>query len=136
MTTTRSMSLAAEPEIGQLGVLNQLRVQVGHVTAELWRVRVVFIFTFLFPLTWLVMLGLLAGNDVVDPASGVRLMQFMVPTAAAMGVLYATFPTVAASMAWRGKGGFSSGSEAHRCRPGCTWRAGLVAPSSSPSAPY
>ena len=57
--------------------------------------RVAFVFTLLFPLTWLVIIGFLAGNEVVDERSGVRVMQFVTPTAAAMGVLYATLPTVA-----------------------------------------
>ena len=45
--------------------------------------------TFLFPLTWLVVLGSLVGNATVDDGSGVRVMQFVTPTAAAMGVTYA-----------------------------------------------
>lgn len=73
--------------------------QLRHACAELWRTRVVFVFTFLFPLTWLVLLGFLIGDETVDQASGVRVMQFIVPTAAAMGVLYATLPTVATSLA-------------------------------------
>lgn len=72
--------------------------QLRYSVQDLWRVRVVFVFTFLFPLTWLVLIGFLAGNDAVDP-SGVRVMQFVTPTAAVMGVLFATFPTVATSLA-------------------------------------
>ncbi|ODU27269.1 MAG: ABC transporter [Pseudonocardia sp. SCN 73-27] len=72
--------------------------QVVHATRELWRTRVVFVFTFLFPLTWLIVIGFLAGNATVDGAGGVRVMQFVTPTAIAMGVLYAAFPTVAISL--------------------------------------
>lgn len=73
--------------------------QLVYTLQELWRSRVVFIFTFLFPLTWLVVLGSLAGNATVDDGSGVRVMQFVTPTAAAMGVTYAAFPTVAITLA-------------------------------------
>ena len=59
--------------------------QLVHTVRELWRSRVAFVFTFLFPLTWLVIIGIVAGNDVVDERSGVRVMQFVTPTAAAMG---------------------------------------------------
>lgn len=73
--------------------------QLMYTLQELWRSRVVFIFTFVFPLTWLVVLGSLAGNATVDDGSGVRVMQFVTPTAAAMGVTYAAFPTVAITLA-------------------------------------
>ena len=87
MTATDRVLAVKEPTERRAGVIRQLAVQLTHVTGELWRVRVVFIFTFLFPLTWLVMLGFLTGNEVVDATSGVRVMQFVVPTAAAMGVM-------------------------------------------------
>ncbi len=45
------------------------------------------------------MIGFLSGNAVVDPVSGVRVMQFVTPTAAAMGILYGSFPTVATTVA-------------------------------------
>jgi ABC-type multidrug transport system permease subunit len=73
--------------------------QLRFSTVDLWRTRVVFVFTFLFPLTWLVLLGALAGNAVVDPATGLRVMQYVSPLAAVMGVLYSTLPTMAASLA-------------------------------------
>lgn len=79
--------------------------QLLYTLQELWRSRVVFIFTFLFPLTWLVVLGSLAGNATVDDDSGVRVMQFVTPTAAAMGVTYAAFPTVAITLALAREGG-------------------------------
>lgn len=82
-----------------------LRHQLLYTLQELWRSRVVFIFTFLFPLTWLVVLGSLAGNATVDDDSGVRVMQFVTPTAAAMGVTYAAFPTVAITLALAREGG-------------------------------
>src|SRR5690606_36267203 len=66
---------------------------------ELWRSRLVLVFTFALPLVWLVVIGLLAGNEAVDEATGVRVMQFVTPVAAAMGLLFATYPTLAMSLA-------------------------------------
>ncbi len=73
--------------------------EVGYALRELWRSRIAFIFTFLFPLTWLVLLGLLIGNAPVAEGSEVRLMQLVTPTAAVMGVLFGTYPTVAIALA-------------------------------------
>lgn len=75
-----------------------LRDQVGYAVTDLWRTRVALIFTVAIPLMWLLVIGLLAGNDTVDEASGVRVMQFVTPNAIAMGVIYAAFPTVAISL--------------------------------------
>lgn len=90
---------ATDPRLRRPTALRLFAAQLRHACTELWRTRVVFVFTFLFPLTWLVLLGFLIGDEVVDQASGVRVMQFIVPTAAAMGVLYATLPTVATGLA-------------------------------------
>ncbi len=78
--------------------LRLLGGQIGFATSELWRSRVAFVFTFLFPLTWLLLLGVLVDNAVVDDA-GTRVMQYVTPVAAAMGVLYGTFPTLATTLA-------------------------------------
>lgn len=79
------------------GLWRLLGEQLGYALRDLWRTRIVFVFTFLFPLTWLVVLGLVVGNATVH--DGVRMMQFITPTAAVMGVLYATLPTMASSLA-------------------------------------
>lgn len=73
--------------------------QILYAFREMWRSRFVVIFTFVLPVLWLVIVGMLAGNDAVDEATGVRVMQFVTPTAIVMGVLYATLPTVAQSLA-------------------------------------
>ena len=72
--------------------------QLVYTLRELWRSRVVFVFTFLFPLSWLLVLGFLAGNETVEGSPGIRVMQFVTPSAAAMGVTYAAFPTVAITL--------------------------------------
>ena len=100
MTTALSGSARRELRAGRRPYASTLLWhQLLYTLQELWRSRVVFIFTFLFPLTWLVVLGSLAGNATVDDGSGVRVMQFVTPTAAAMGVTYAAFPTVAITLA-------------------------------------
>lgn len=73
--------------------------QVSYALRDLWRSRIAFIFTFLFPLTFLVVLGAIAGNDTVDTDSSVRVMQFVTPSAAVMGALYGAYPTVASTLA-------------------------------------
>lgn len=72
--------------------------QLVHATVALWRTQVVLIFTFAMPVAWLVLIGLLAGNDAVGD-DGVRVMQFAAPTAIALGTFFATMPPVAISVA-------------------------------------
>ena len=96
MTTAVRPAAAARP--GRPGAGRLALEQVGYTLRDLWRVRVVAVFTFLFPLTWLLLYGVLAGNDAVDADSGVRVMQFATPSAAVLGLLYATLPTVASSL--------------------------------------
>ena len=76
-----------------------LEAQVRYAATDLWRGRVVLIFSLALPLVWLLVIGALAGNATLDDGSGVRVMQFVTPSAAAMGVLYGTYPTVAISLA-------------------------------------
>jgi len=73
--------------------------QVRYSMRELWRSRMVLVFTFVLPLVWLLLVGTLAGNDVIDEATGLRVMQFATPAAIVMSVLFATYPQVAYSLA-------------------------------------
>ncbi len=73
--------------------------QVGHDIQDLWRSRIAFVFTLMFPLTWLVVLGLVMGSDTLDPATGLPIIQFLTPTAGAMGILFSAYPTVATALA-------------------------------------
>lgn len=92
------MTVTAVGQVARPRFLPLVVDQLGYALRELWRTRVVFVFTVLFPLTWLVVIGFLAGDAVVDDASGVRTMQFVTPTAITLGVLYAALPTVAISL--------------------------------------
>lgn len=72
--------------------------QSTYAARELWRSRVALIFTFLLPLVWLVLIGIMAGNDAVDSTTGVRVMQFVTPTTAVFGMLFAAYPPTAYSL--------------------------------------
>jgi ABC-2 type transport system permease protein len=73
--------------------------QFRHNLRDLWRSRIVVVFTLMFPLTWLVVLGLVMGGDTLDEATGAPVMQFLTPSAAAMGLLFSAYPTVATALA-------------------------------------
>lgn len=98
------MSAVAGPALrvvsaGRPGTGRLLADQIGYASRELWRSRVALIFTFVLPLVWLLLIGMLAGNEAVDEATGVRVMQFVTPSAAVIGMLFATYPPVAYSVA-------------------------------------
>lgn len=80
------------------GTARLLGDQLRHTTTELWRARVVLVFTVLLPVVWLVVIGFLAGDATLG-ADGPRVMQVVTPSAVAMGVLFACFPTVAIALA-------------------------------------
>lgn len=92
------MTLAVERETRHLSSTRMALSQLGHSTSALWRTQVVLIFTFAMPLVWLILIGLLAGNDEIDD-TGLRVMQFAAPTAIAMGTFFASMPPVAISVA-------------------------------------
>ncbi|MBM4407164.1 MAG: ABC transporter permease [Chloroflexi bacterium] len=83
---------------GRPTALSLVLDQVGYSLRDLWRSRIALIFTFVLPLVWLVLIGLLAGNEAVDETTGVRIMQFVTPGAVVMGMLFATYPSVATSL--------------------------------------
>lgn len=72
-----------------------VRDQVRYAFRGLWRARIVLVFTFVLPIVWLTIIGLVAGNDAVDEASGVRVMQFATPMALVMAAVFAAYPPVA-----------------------------------------
>lgn len=72
--------------------------QTGYTLREWWRSRVFFIFTFLVPLTVLVVLGFVFGTQTIE-GTGVPIMQVVTPNAIAVGVLFAAFPPVASTVA-------------------------------------
>ena len=73
--------------------------QIRYAVTEYWRARLVLIFSLFIPLIWLVVIGALAGNEVLEGTGGLRVMQFATPVAVSMGALYAALPTTATSLA-------------------------------------
>ncbi|MEV1132033.1 ABC transporter permease [Agromyces sp. NPDC049794] len=101
-STPETSVVGASPlaeDTGRPGSMGLLAQRSGHVFRSLWRARIAFVFTFGLPLVWLILIGIVAGNDVVDPATDLRVMQFAAPTAIAMGCLFATLPSIAIGVA-------------------------------------
>lgn len=103
MTSAPEASVAAGPlpsvEVGRPGPAGLVVRRSAHVFRSLWRARIAFVFTFGLPLVWLVLVGIVAGNEVIDESTGLRVMQFATPTALAMGCLFATLPSIATAVA-------------------------------------
>jgi len=91
--------LSREQTEASPGAIGLVLDQLGHALLQLWRSRITLVFTFVLPLVWLVMVGLLAGNEVVDPNTGVRVMQLVTPLAAVLGMVFAAYPPIATSLA-------------------------------------
>lgn len=87
--------LGPAPRVSALGVLAD---QVRYTVTGYWRSRTALLMSLLIPLVWLFMIGALAGNEVLDPTTGLRVMQFATPGALAMGTLFATLPSVAVTV--------------------------------------
>lgn len=92
MAVRRSPAGRSHPHLATL-----LAGEVGYALREMARSRVAVVLTFLLPLVWLVLLGALIGDE--RTTDGVRIMQFVTPTAGVMGILFGTYTTVAASLA-------------------------------------
>jgi hypothetical protein len=76
----------------------QFSAQFGHSARSLWRSIIAAVFTFAMPIAWLVLIGFVAGNAVIEESTRLRVMQFATPSAIAMGAFFATFPAVAVAV--------------------------------------
>ena len=127
MTTVPAESVAEGPppaaDAGPSGAVGLLTRRSAHVFRSLWRARTAFVLTFGLPLVWLVLIGIVAGNEVIDPATDLRVMQFATPTALAMGCLFATLPSIATGVAEdRETLVLKRLREERPCPAGSTWR--------------
>ncbi len=95
MSTAATLHTPPVLAAGRPGPERLLLDQSVYAGRELWRSRLALIFTFGLPLIWLTLIGIMAGNDAVDETSGVRVMQFVTPTAAVIGMMFAAYPPVA-----------------------------------------
>lgn len=96
-TGTTTSTVAAQPV--RPSPLGLARAQVRYAVTEYWRARLVLIFSLFIPLIWFLVIGALAGNEVLEGTGGLRVMQFAAPVAISMGALYAALPTTATSLA-------------------------------------
>lgn len=63
----------------------------GHALRAFFRTPVAAFFTLVFPLSFLVIIGAMVGNEVVDPRHGIRVAQVLLPPFAVFGVAEAAF---------------------------------------------
>ncbi|MGB7981060.1 MAG: ABC transporter permease [Candidatus Nanopelagicales bacterium] len=73
--------------------------QVRYANRGFWRTPVAAFFTLLFPLSFLVILSALYGNEVVDPDTGLRLAQYTTPVFAVFGACMATYVSLGSALA-------------------------------------
>lgn len=74
--------------------------QVRYANRSFWRQPIAAFFTLVFPLTFLVVLGAIAGNEVIDSDTGLRFAQFLTPAFAVFGVCMASYVSLAAAVAY------------------------------------
>lgn len=96
---SRSTVAEGDRSVQRPGTPAVFLAQLGYTVTDLWRSRVVLVFSFVLPLVWLLVIGAAAGNETLDETTGLRVMQFATPTAVAMGVLFASYPPVAIGLA-------------------------------------
>lgn len=72
---------------------------VRHETRSFFRTPVAAGFTVAMPLLMAVIVGAAVGNQVVDPRTGVRVMQFVIPVMAVFGVAQGCFGALAIHLA-------------------------------------
>jgi ABC-type multidrug transport system permease subunit len=79
--------------------------QVQYANREFWRTPVSAFFTLVFPLAFLVVLSAIYGNEVVDPATGLRLAQYTTPMFAVFSACMACYMSLGTSLAYARQSG-------------------------------
>ncbi len=79
--------------------------QFRYSTKGFWRTPVAAFFTIVFPLSFLVILSAIYGNEVIDPSTGLRLAQYTTPTFAVFGATMACYVSLATGLAYARAGG-------------------------------
>ena len=74
--------------------------QVRYSNRGFWRTPVSAFFTIVFPLSFLVILSSVYGNEVIDEATGLRLAQYTTPTFAVFGAAMACYVSLATALAY------------------------------------
>lgn len=78
--------------------------QFRYANSGFWRTPVAAFFTLVFPLSFLMILSAIYGNEVIDP-NGLRLAQYTTPTFAVFGVCMASYVSLATGLAYARAGG-------------------------------
>ncbi len=93
------------PESAAVAWVPMLLGQVRYANRGFWRTPVAAFFTLVFPLSFLVILCALYGNEVIDEDTGLRLAQFTTPVFAVFGVCMACYVSLALALSYaRGSG--------------------------------
>lgn len=74
--------------------------QVRYANREFWRTPVSAFFTLVFPLSFLVILSAMYGNEIVDPSTGLRLAQYTTPVFAVFGACMACYMSLGIAVAY------------------------------------
>ncbi len=88
------------PDTATVPVGPMLLGQVRYANRGFWRTPVAAFFTIVFPLSFLVILCTIYGNEVIDPDEGVRLAQYTTPVFAVFGVCMACMVSLALAVAY------------------------------------
>jgi ABC-2 type transport system permease protein len=78
-------------EEGRPSIARLLWQQLRYANTGYWRTPIAAFFTLVFPLVFLLLIGMLAGNEVIDPGTGLRFAQFLTPAMVVFGAAMATF---------------------------------------------
>jgi ABC-type multidrug transport system permease subunit len=74
--------------------------QFRYSNKGFWRTPVAAFFTIVFPLSFLVILSAIYGNEVIDQSTGLRLAQYTTPTFAVFGATMACYVSLATALAF------------------------------------
>ena len=84
---------------GASPAIRVVRGQVAYAVTAFARTRASVVLALGLPLTFLVVLGLVAGNETIDAEGGVRLAQYFTPVAAVFAVAMITFSALPTGVA-------------------------------------
>ena len=88
------------PDTATASVGPMLLDQVRYANRGFWRTPIAAFFTIVFPLSFLIILCTIYGNEVIDPDQGVRLAQYTTPAFAVFGVCMACMVSLALAVAY------------------------------------
>ena len=108
MTDGAGLALASRPAATEErgpGAWRMFAGQFRYATRSFWRTPVAAFFTLVFPLSFLVVVCAIAGNEVMDERSGVRVAQFLTPVFAVFGACMAAFVSLALGVSYARESG-------------------------------